>query len=246
MKYLRLTAVILAVFILTINFNSCKSYPPSFETADFYDTNNQVNFDDTDSFVSITPKTKTESAIIFYPGGLVDYHAYLPLMTLCAEKGLACYIVKMPCNFAFMNKRAAGKIIKKYPEIKNWYLAGHSLGGAMAASYLAGHTKDFKGLILLASFSTHNISDYGVNVLSLYGSNDKVLNMDNYKKNLKKLPPYGNGFSEIILYGGNHAQFANYGQQKGDGLAEISAKEQQNQTATHIVQWINEISKAGL
>lgn len=38
----------------------------------------------------------------------------------------------------------------------------------------------------------------------------------------------------MCIPGGNHAQFGNYGVQKGDGTASISAEEQQVQTALAI------------
>jgi len=42
------------------------------------------------------------------------------------------------------------------------------------------------------------------------------------------------GRNEEEIEGGNHAQFGNYGAQKGDGAASISAEEQQNFTADQI------------
>ena len=243
MKTFKTTALFAAVFLYIFTFNSCKSYPPAFEVNQFYtDSNDKVIFIDEASYIAIMPKNQdqaftAESAIIFYPGGLVDYHSYLPLMTDCAEHGAACFIVKMPLNFAFMNKNAAGNFVADHPEIKNWYLAGHSLGGAMAASYISEHTEDFKGLILLAAFSTRDISDSNLKVLSIYGSNDGILNLEKYNLYKKNLPPSGKGLTEIVLDGGNHAHFASYGEQKGDGKADITPEEQQKATAAEIIQW---------
>ena len=135
-------------------------------------------------------------------------------------------------------EEAGEKIFKMHPEIKNWYMAGHSLGGAIAASFVSRHTEEFKGLILLAAYSTHDISKSGLKVLSIYGSNDEVLNLDKYQKNKKNLPAVGDGLTEIIIDGGNHAQFANYGAQEGDGTAEISSEAQQEVTAAEMLSWI--------
>ena len=231
------------VLFLTLIFASCESYPPAFDINQFYNSyNEKVDFIEEASYIGVIPKadkpgTFPETGIIFYPGGLVDYHSYLPLLTCCADKGFACYVVKMPHDFAFMDKRAAGRFVKKHPEIKNWYVAGHSLGGAMAASYYSKHSKTFEGLILLASYSTHNISDSDAKVLSIFGSNDKVLNQESYQKNKRNLPPVGKGLTEIIIEGGNHSQFADYGFQEGDGKAEISSEEQQRITAEEISLW---------
>lgn len=232
-----------AIFLVTFIFASCQSYPPAFDVDKFYSSyNEKVDFVDSDSYIEVMPKsvepgTYMEKGIIFYPGGLVDYHSYLPLMTYCAEKGFVCFIVKMPYDFAFMDKRAAGRFLKLHPEIKNWYVAGHSLGGAMAASYVSRHKDKFDGLILLAAYSTHDISDSDFKVLSIYGSNDGILNLDHYQKFKKNLPAVGNGLTEIIIDGGNHSQFADYGVQDGDRAAEISSDEQQRITADEISLW---------
>ena len=110
----------------------------------------------------------------------------------------------------------------------------------MAAAYASKHKEVFEGLILLAAFSTHDISDSGLRVLSIYGSNDGVLNMDHYNKNKKNLPAQSDqkGLTEIVIDGGNHAQFSSYGTQKGDGKANITSEEQQEQTAAAIAVWV--------
>ena len=47
--------------------------------------------------------------------------------------------------------------------------------------------------------------------------------------------------TEVIIGGGNHEQFAYYGPQSGDGVANITAENQQNQTADEILKFINEL-----
>ena len=231
-----------AVFLFL--FSSCKSYQPAYDVNQFYsEYNDKVEFVDTADYIALIPKTDkpgtvADTGIIFYPGALVEHHSYIPLFTLCAEKGIACFIIEMPMDFALLDRKAGGKILKLNPEIKNWYMAGHSLGGAMAASFISRHKEDFNGLILLAAYSTHDISKSGLKVLSIYGSNDEVLNLDKYQNNKNNLPAVGKGLTEIIIDGGNHAQFANYGAQEGDGMAEISAEGQQKITATEICTWI--------
>ena len=44
----------------------------------------------------------------------------------------------------------------------------------------------------------------------------------------------------MIIMGGNHAQFGNYGHQSGDGQATISSQQQQNQTVQFILQSIQD------
>lgn len=169
--------------------------------------------------------------LIFYPGGKVEHTAYQPLMAACAEQGILCILVKMPFNLAVLDVNAADGLREQYPEIERWYIGGHSLGGSMAASYLEKHTEDYEGLILLGSYSTADLSGSGLQVLSIYGSEDKVMNREKYGKNKSNLP---DDFTEIIIDGGCHAYFGMYGAQEGDGTPTITNEEQIRLAAGHI------------
>ena len=174
-----------------------------------------------------------ETGLIFYPGGKVEHSAYIPLMQACAEKGILCIIAEMPFNLAVFDINAADGIPKAYPQIENWYIGGHSLGGSMAASYLEKHTDEYEGLILLGSYSTADLSDTDLEVLSIYGSEDRVLNREKYNDNIGNLPA---DFKEIVIEGGSHAYFGMYGAQDGDGVPSISNAEQILQAAEYIAQ----------
>jgi len=175
------------------------------------------------------------TGLIFYPGGKVEHSAYIPLMQACAEKGILCIIVEMPFNLAVLDINAADGIQKEYPQIENWYIGGHSLGGSMAASYLEKHTDEYEGLILLGSYSTADLSDDELEVLSIYGSEDQVLNREKYNDNISNLPQ---NFKEIVIEGGCHAYFGMYGAQDGDGTPSITNEEQIQQTVEYIAQMI--------
>ncbi len=171
------------------------------------------------------------AGLIFYPGGKVEYTAYEPLMASCAEKGILCVLVEMPFNLAVFDMNAADGIQGKFPEIEKWYIGGHSLGGSMAASYLSENSDAFEGLVLLGSYSTEDLSDIGLKVLSVYGSEDKILNREKYDENKTNLP---DDFTEIVIEGGCHAYFGMYGNQEGDGTPTITQSEQIEITAEKI------------
>ena len=171
------------------------------------------------------------AGLIFYPGGKVEHTAYAPLLRACAEQGILCALVRMPGNLAVLDANAADGLQEEYPEVTAWYMAGHSLGGAMAANYAAAHAEDFNGLILLAAYSTKDFTGTTLRVLSVYGSEDGVLNRESYEKNRANLPA---DTTEVILDGGCHAQFGSYGPQDGDGIPSISGEEQVRQTAEAI------------
>lgn len=180
-----------------------------------------------------TPPYKTDTAVVFYPGGKVEDEAYVPLMKALASKGIMCVLYEMPFNLAVFGINSAKDIREQYPEIKNWYMSGHSLGGSMAASFAAENKDSFEGVILLASYSTSDISD--MRVLSLYGSEDGILSRDKYEEYKINLP---SDYEEYVIEGGNHAYFGAYGFQENDGKASIENKEQIVFAAEKISQFV--------
>lgn len=171
-----------------------------------------------------------DTALIFYPGAKVEYTSYMPMFTQLASQGIDCYLVEMPFNLAFFGQDSADDIIKN-SSYDHYFMAGHSLGGVAASSYV-NKTGNIDGLILLASYPTQEIHKP---VLSIYGSNDKVFTIEKYNE---AKPLIKGNFTEFIINGGNHGQFAYYGNQSGDGIANISASNQQSQCVSEIVKFI--------
>lgn len=173
--------------------------------------------------------------IIFYPGGKVEYSAYGNLMLDISKKDVTCLLMKMPFNLAIFDINKANDYDDFLNQYDNVYLAGHSLGGVSAAMCLSDNVDKFKGLVLLGAYSTKDLSDTNLKILSIYGEFDEVLNRDKYKECLLNLPI---NYEEHIIEGGCHAYFGNYGFQKGDGQALIDDFTQQETTSEIIVQWI--------
>lgn len=189
-----------------------------------------------DGITQFTPEgEEPETGIIFYPGGKVDEKSYAPLLKQLAAEGYAVFLVDMPFNLAVFDSDAAEQIIEEQEQIKEWYLSGHSLGGVMAAQFAADQTETIDGLIFLAAYSAVDLSHTSLAVLSLYGSEDKVLDVTSYNEAKQNFP---DDYVESIIAGGNHAQFGDYGRQAGDGIAEITAVEQQQVTVHEIVSFI--------
>lgn len=180
--------------------------------------------------IVFTP-SEPQAGLIFYPGGKVEYTAYAPLMRACAENGILCVLIKMPSNLAVLDMNAANGIMEQYPEVNSWCIGGHSLGGAMAAAYAGSHSDELDGLILLAAYSTSALKDSGLEVLSIYGTEDMVLDFEKYEKYRNNLP---DETTEFVVDGGCHAGFGYYGPQEGDGIPTITNKEQIAQTAEEI------------
>ena len=177
-----------------------------------------------------------EDAVIFYPGAKVEYTSYLPLCVKMAEEGVDCFLVEMPFHLAILGMNKADKIMDTY-DYENWYLAGHSLGGAMAANYVAENVEDFAGLIMLAAYPTKALISEDLKVLSVYGNKDTVLNRENLEAGKEFVPEH---YTEIGLGGANHAGFGNYGPQVGDGEATMEREKQQEMTVNYIVKMIRQ------
>ena len=176
----------------------------------------------------------TESALVFYPGAKVQETSYAPLLHELAHEGIDVCLVKMPLRLAFFGINNAEKAMAQY-DYGRWYIAGHSLGGVCASFYAEKHADTLDGLILLASYSTKK-QDAELDTLLIYGSNDGVLNMDQYHANRVNL---SEDAVEKIIHGGNHCQFGSYGFQKGDQTADISAEEQVEETVMDIVAFVS-------
>ncbi len=185
-------------------------------------------------------KEDADYGIIFYPGGKVEHTAYVPLMRQLASKGALCILIEMPFKLAVLGANKADDIREEFPNVSRWYMSGHSLGGAMASSYVEKNASEFEGLILLGAYSTKDLSATSLRVLSIYGSEDKVMNMEKYEECKANLP--ANAY-DIKLKGGCHAYFGMYGEQEGDGTATITNAEQIRKTSDRITNFIAEGAK---
>lgn len=168
-----------------------------------------------DNLIIMTPDHPDGRGFVFYPGGKVQAIAYIPLLEKLKGEGITCVLVKMPFNLAVLNANAANGVYDQVPGVQEWYIGGHSLGGAMASAYAQNNTDKVRGLILLGAYIYGDV-DPG-DALTVYGSEDRVMDRSkiDYTQNI------------VVVAGGNHAQFGNYGKQAGDGEAGISSDEQQ-------------------
>jgi hypothetical protein len=285
-KKILLFLSILLVVTLVGSFVGFKIYTSNYYAADqatIEDIRDHVgdkviSFTDLRGTVFMPSDLDVKAVIIFYPGGKVEFSAYGGLMYELADKGYLCVIPKMPENLAVLGIDVIDDLRKTYADEMvivgdvDWYLAGHSLGGAAAAKYLAGKAEKngstggdsqvsgagddengsisaeeiaaagntanggFKGLILCASYPADDLSDTGLRLLSIYGSNDGVINAEKYNECKANWPQDS---TEQIIEGGIHSYFGCYGIQDGDGVPEISNQTQLNTTAKLIDDWIS-------
>lgn len=225
-RIVMITAVVLVACLYSV-WNYLNDYYEATEIAvEAMKGNDAVAVEETEDFYSFLPEAEERNGegIIFYPGGRVEESAYGPLMLKLAECGYEVYLMRMPARLAVFKPSAADAVIEEKGQDRRWILMGHSLGGAMAANYAASHSEKVSTLVLLAAYGTKDLADSGISVISLYGSEDGVMNRDKYEKNRGRLPE---DTAEYVIDGGNHGGFGYYGEQKGDKPATISRDEQQ-------------------
>lgn len=231
-RNVRIRAAVIAALLVAVISTAFHIY-----TEDYYragEKGTQVEYtEETEAYI-VYGETDSAYGFIFYPGAKVEETAYAPVLGGLAEAGICCVAVKMPYHLAIFDPGAAEQVMEDFPAVTHWYLGGHSLGGAMAADFAAEHESELEGLILLAAYPTKELET--LPVLSVYGSEDDVLNHGKYQSSIGAAKV----LTERIIDGGNHAGFGDYGAQKGDGTAEIPAEEQWQVTIDYILNFVDD------
>ncbi|MBN1667915.1 MAG: alpha/beta hydrolase [Anaerolineales bacterium] len=183
-----------------------------------------------------------EIGLIFYPGGLVEVAAYAPHLRQIAAQGYLVVATPMPLNLAVFGIQSARQVIAAFPEIRSWALAGHSLGGSMAAAYADQNPDQIRGLALWASYpaESNDLSDQEIFVASIYGSRDGLATPEQV---LAARPILPEDTDWVGIEGGNHAGFGWYGEQKNDRPATIERSVQQEQVVFATITILNRMER---
>jgi len=221
-----LTIVILLLLIITAGFFIYVSNYYHAEEVALAVMKNGKNLEVQDDYIVLSPSSPSDTGMIFYPGGKVEHLAYLPMMEkITAQTGITTILVKMPFNLAVFGASKADQVIEQFPDLTDWYIGGHSLGGAMASDYASKNQTKVDGLILMGAYI---YGDYPSDrTLTIYGTLETDVSQEiDYTDNV------------VAIEGGNHAQFGHYGKQKGDPDATISREQQQKITTDAIDQFL--------
>ena len=169
---------------------------------------------------------------------VVEPAAYAPILHRIAEEGVQVIIVPMPLNLAIFNTGAANSVINNYPHISTWILTGHSLGGAAAAIFAENNPTKIDSIAFWDSYppNSADLSDNSISAISIYGTTNNFPNTENFDDQ-KNLLPEDTMF--IPIEGANHAQFGDYGPQKGDVVASMSLAEQHERVAEIMLDFLN-------
>ena len=185
------------------------------------------------------------TGVFFQPGALVDPRAYAAVLRPLAENGHTVVIAKAPLGIAFLSLPAFDSARSDHPEVSQWVLGGHSLGGVVAAieadSADEDETAPAVGLLFYASYPASDISDsLTASVESVSGSEDGLSTPEEIDASRADLPADAT-FTEIE--GASHASFGDYGPQRGDGTPTISHDDARSQISAASLAFVDSLSR---
>ncbi|MBL8968893.1 MAG: hypothetical protein JNG85_17955 [Spirochaetaceae bacterium] len=177
--------------------------------------------------------------LAFYQGARVPPEAYAYLGRAAAAAGYPVVILKTPLNFAVFAPGKAAAAAAALPQVRRWVLGGHSLGGAMAAVRAAKAPESVAGLLFLGAYpgGGTRLSGAAFPVLSISATNDGLATPAKVAAGRKNLPQAAR---HVVVAGGNHAQFGEYGPQGGDGAADISGAAQRRAVVEETLRLLGE------
>ncbi|MFB9995218.1 alpha/beta hydrolase [Deinococcus oregonensis] len=196
------------------------------------------------TFLDVQPVNgQYDTLLVFYSGGLVRPQAYEWLGTALASQGVRTVIPAFPLDLAVTGIGRADALIKQFGAGKRVILAGHSLGGAMAAQYAKDHRAQLMGLILMGAYPAGNVSlrdlpGTPLPVLSLLAEHDGVADATAVRDGLKRLPASAR---LTVINGAVHAFFGRYGPQKGDGIPTVTHAQAEAQIVAEIEEFLGGI-----
>ncbi|MGI9822417.1 alpha/beta hydrolase [Agromyces sp. Marseille-Q5079] len=174
-----------------------------------------------DSIVMAPVDAASDRGLVFIPGAKVDPYAYMAkLVDAVAETGTTVVITKPTLNLAFFDQRPLDTFTSHAPDVTEWYVGGHSLGGVRACMMAAD--EDVAGIVFFGSYCADDVSDTDLAVLSISGSDDGLSTPDKIEGSAHLLPADA---TFVEIEGANHASFGDYGVQPGDGVATASDDE---------------------
>ncbi|MEO8354703.1 MAG: alpha/beta hydrolase [Chloroflexota bacterium] len=191
-------------------------------------------------YVTFRPvNSEPTTGFVFYPGGRVDYRAYSVPLRQIAEQGYLVILLPVRLNLAFFDIDAADHAISDFPQIQHWAVGGHSLGGVASALYANKHA-NLDGIVFWASYPADDtLKNTEMKILSVYGTQD-MGGMDAFDASRANLPTHT---EFVVIDGGNHAQFGDYGLQPGDNEAAITRADQQSQIVDATVRLLESFNK---
>jgi pimeloyl-ACP methyl ester carboxylesterase len=165
-----------------------------------------------------------------------------------AAKGHRVVLVTVPLRLAFMTWQAEKVWSRTWAALeanpsRRWVVGGHSRGGRMAAEFVHEYPEEVAGLLLVGTSHPKrlDLSHERLAVLKVYGSEDGLASEEEIDQFASNLPDHTEW---VRVEGGNHAHFAWYGFQFGDGSAHIARADQHRQLVQATDAFLNKLDRA--
>lgn len=235
----RVIAVVIAlIFLLAITGFKVyvdNGYEPN-HSLDEYQSLTKDEIEITDNIISIQNQaskgTRNRVGIIFYSGERINGKCYLPLMVELTNMGFNTFLPTTFGNLPILNLEGAEYVIRSYTGIRDWYIVAHGQACQIAAEYVKNKKGWIKGIIFLGGATEGvDLSDSQMEFLSIYGSNDSVINLKKLEASKKYYP---DNAQYCVIEGGNFTNFADTKLVTGDSQSSITAEEQIKTTANLI------------
>lgn len=191
----------------------------------------------TDHSIVLSPAENASGVgLVFIPGARVDPYAYMyKLSGIVDETGATVVITRPTLNLAFFDARPLSALTVDAPEVNEWFVGGHSLGGVRACQLVDAPdaaAQGVVGLVLFGSYCANDLSDSGLKALSISGSEDGLSTPEKIASAAHLLP---DNAVFVQIEGANHASFGDYGAQPGDGEATIDSEQMRKEITQVLV-----------
>jgi len=174
-----------------------------------------------------------ETGLVFVPGAKVPAQAYADRLRPLASAGTTVVVVRPVLNIAFFDRRPLDAFTGQAPGVTRWFVGGHSVGGVRACDYAA--EGDASGLVLWGAYCARDLSGSRLPVLEVVASEDGLSTPEEVRAREHLLPADAR---LVEIEGANHAQFGDYGDQPGDGLATTDDREVRRELIAELEEFV--------
>ena len=235
-QWFRIIWLSLVVLFMIWQWNSyqAKDMDPSMLTS-----SSAMSVEEGEDMISFIP-SDSKMTVIFFPGGLVDPEAYVPLCRTIAAKGYNTHIIKMPWRLSTQGYERIDQLFDMNQQETLFALGGHSQGGKMAAQFVHENPVKIDALFLLGTSHPrdYDLSNADIPTIKVFAEHDGLASVQEVEGNAHLLP---HGTQLVQISGGNHSQFGFMGRLLMDSKATISREQQLKETCDHLVKFLDHI-----
>lgn len=184
-----------------------------------------------------------DTLLVLVPGGRVRPHAYTWVGVALAPIGVRTVIPAFPFDLAILApQRITSVVTREASSVDTVVVAGHSLGGVVATTWLRDHPSEADALVLMASYPprTTDLGDADVPTLVLAAEFDRLSTLEEVQGGLRRL---GSRAGLEIVDGAVHAFFGRYGPQRGDGLPTVTRATAEREIAASLEAFVDSLRR---